>query len=311
MTALFSGILGFGILTNAFSVIPFVLVILPLTYLFTLRLYTLNRKEDCIILQNALNSWTNTLQDGKGCGYSIGWSHYCYLSIDPKEFSNTSTAWILCTEKKFKQLFCEDSIVLKKESTEIPNMYYDVLHKSSGNFNNTYYFKAKGELDFQERLDQKKIINRICDLFFEKGRVTAYISGATNTGKSMIGVFIAQKLGGVYCNEFTPWIPGDSLNLLKQEHNPIRECPLVISMDEIDDAIIKIANGRIKSNETTMINTCTKNGWNTLFDNIERGMYPNTIILLTSNQSYEEIAKQCGGDLSYLREKRITEKFIL
>jgi hypothetical protein len=127
----------------------------------------------------------------------------------------------------------------------------------------------------------------------------------------MIGVFVAQKLGGVYCNEFTPWIPGDSLNLLKQEHKPTRESPLVISMDEVDVAIIKIAKGLIKLNETTMISTSSKNGWNTLFDNIERGMYPNTILILTSNHSPDEIAAHCGGDSSYLRDKRITEKFIL
>jgi AAA15 family ATPase/GTPase len=83
-------------------------------------------------------------------------------------------------------------------------------------------------------------------------------------------------------------------------------------MDEIDDALIKISNGLIKENETTMISTATKNDWNTLFDNLDRGMYPNTIIILTSNFTTQEIAKQCkDGDTSLLREKRVSDYFKL
>ena len=81
----------------------------------------------------------------------------------------------------------------------------------------------------------------------------------------------------------------------------------MISMDEIDEALVKIANGEINSNPKTMISTATKRGWNTLFDNIERGVIRHTIIILTSNLSIEEIKAKCNGDGSYLRDKRVTD----
>ena len=310
MTDVFSGLLGFGLFAQLLSCLPFVLLILPFTYLFNVRLYTLYRKEDCLKLQDSLTFWTNTLQDGKGCGYSLNWDCYVFLSVNAKgDFGNGYNAWMLCNESTFTRLMRENHSEIQPMS-DVSNIY-SVLHKSSGNYNSTYYLKDVGELEFVPRKNQAVVIDKITELYREKGRVVAFISGAPNSGKSMVGVFLAHSLGGVYCNEFTPWSPGDSLTLLKQEHKPCKTSPLVISMDEVDDALIKISKGLIKVNETTMISTATKNGWNTLFDNIERGMYPYTIILLTSNRNIQEISAQCGGDSSFLREKRVTECFKL
>lgn len=311
---LFSGLLGFGLLSQAFSSIPFVLIILPLSYLLNLRLYGLTRKEDCLKLQSSLKNWTNTMRSGLGYGYSIGWKHYVHLTISTStDWNVTYSAWLLCTEETFEALMKDDeSTECEKDcgSPVIPT--YKILHKSSGNFANTYYLKDKGEVEYEPRLEQLAIVEKIEARFKERGRAVAFIHGPPNTGKSMVGVFLASRLGGYYCNEFTPWNPGDSLSILKQEHKPSRECPLIIAMDEIDDALIKISNGLIRENETTMISTGTKNGWNTLFDNLDRGMYPNTILILTSNLSTQEIAEQCkDGDTSLLREKRVSDYFTI
>jgi hypothetical protein len=311
-TNLFSGLLGFGILSQAISVVPFVLLILPFTFLLKLRLYSLARKEDCLKLQSSLRNWTNTMRSGKGYGYSIGWTHYAHLSISTTTEWNAYNAWLICTEELFEFLMKDEELPEFVGGTcggsAIPT--YKILHKSSGNFANTYYLKGKGEVEHEPRPEQLDIIVKIEARFNERGRAVAFIHGPPNTGKSMVGVFLAYRLGGYYCNEFTPWKPGDSLSILTQEHKASRDCPLIVAMDEIDDALIKISNGLIRENETTMINTATKNGWNTLFDNLDRGMYPNTILLLTSNYSVEEIAQRCkDGDTSLLREKRVSDYF--
>ena len=311
--AVFSGLLGFGLISQALSFVPFVLLILPFTFLCKLRLYTLTRKEDCLKIQSSLGNWTTTLMDGKGCGYSIGWTHYVHLTTSNTDAYNSHSAWLLCTEEKFHSILYnkEEAEVYNDSEAFVPIPTYMVLHKSSGNFSNTYYFKDRGELEHSPRSQQLVIIEAIESRYRQRGRAVAFISGPPNTGKSMVGVFLAYRLGGIYCNEFTPWNPGDSLTILKQEHKPTRDCPLIVSLDEIDDAIIKISNGLIKSNETTMISTSTKNAWNSLFDNLDRGMYPNTILLLTSNLSTSEIAEKCKGDTSMLREKRVSDFFVL
>ena len=308
MTLIYSGLIGFGLIAQALSFVPYVLLMLPITYALNIKLYVFNRKEDCQKLQHSLTRWTTTLKDGSGCGYSLGLDYCAFIDVNPKEIFNGYNAWLICSEKKFAHLMSEKEEHYKKEEEDNS---YCILHKSSGSYNNTYYIKNSGELLFTPRKNQQCIINKILQLFNEQGRVVAFISGQPNSGKSMVGVFLAHKLGGMYCNEFTPWMPGDSLSLIKHEHKPSKSCPLIISMDEIDDAIVKISKGLVRQSETTMINTSSKNGWNTLFDNVERGMYPNTIILLTSNKTPSEIASQCGGDVSYLRDKRVTEFFKL
>jgi len=314
MTSFYSGLLGFGLISQALAAVPFVLLILPFTFLVQLRLYSLTRKEDCLKLQTSLKHWTNTMMDGRGYGYSLGWKHYAHLTINTStDWNICYSAWLLCTEETFQVVMKDEEIFEASEnSPAVAIPAYKILHKSSGNFANTYYIKDKGEVEHQPRQDQLEIVEKIEERFRERGRAVAFIHGPPNSGKSMVGVFLAYRIGGYYCNEFTPWNPGDSLSILTQEHKPTRDCPLVIAMDEIDDALIKISNGLIKENETTMISTATKNDWNTLFDNLDRGMYPNTIIILTSNFTTQEIAKQCkDGDTSLLREKRVSDYFKL
>jgi hypothetical protein len=315
MANLYSGLLGFSLITQFFTAIPFILIILPLTYFMKVRLYSLTRKEDCIKLQASLQNWTNTMMDGKGYGYSLGWNHYVHLSITTSSDWNVAySAWLLCTEDTFNFVMKDTESENTMGDCELPPPIptYKILHKSSGNFANTYYIKDKGEVEYDPREEQMAIVQKIEERFRERGRAVAFIHGPPNSGKSMVGVFLASRLGGFYCNEFTPWNPGDSLSILKQEHKPTRDCPLIVAMDEIDDAVIKISNGLIKENETTMISTATKNAWNTLFDNLDRGMYPNTILILTSNLSTQEIAQQCkGGDTSLLRDKRVSDFFHL
>jgi hypothetical protein len=154
-----------------------------------------------------------------------------------------------------------------------------------------------------------RIIEQIEQSYRKRSYAVAFICGPPNSGKSMVGVFLNQRLGGVYCNEFTPWVPGDSISILKSSCEVCEDSPLVISMDEIDEALVQISHGRIALNPKTMISTASKRGWNTLFDNIERGVIRHTIILLTSNLSIDEIKAKCDGDGSYLRENRVTDYY--
>ena len=45
-----------------------------------------------------------------------------------------------------------------------------------------------------------------------------------------------------------------------------------------------------------------KTSWNCFMDKIGYGMFPNVIILMTSNKTHREISK---ADTSYLREGRV------
>jgi hypothetical protein len=215
---------------------------------------------------------------------------------------------MLCTEHTFKDFMNEDEMPPQPLAPSKPkeNLYH-LLLKNAGNFSNTYYYRSRGKLLYEPTVSQLRILEQIEEGYRKRSYAVVFISGPPNCGKSMVGVFLNHRLGGVYCNEFTPWVPGDSMSILKTSCDISEDCPLVISMDEIDEALVKIANGEIASNPKTMISTATKRGWNTLFDNIERGVIRHTIIILTSNLSIEEIKAKCNGDGSYLRDKRVTD----
>jgi hypothetical protein len=58
----------------------------------------------------------------------------------------------------------------------------------------------------------------------------------------------------------------------------------------------------IPANPKFIIQTRDKAGWNQILDEIHIGMYPNLILLLTSNKTPEEISEM---DPSYIREGRV------
>jgi hypothetical protein len=77
--------------------------------------------------------------------------------------------------------------------------------------------------------------------------------------------------------------------------------PLIIIFNEIDTALIKIHKG-IAPHEKIPIVVQDKTGWNGMLDNVERRMYQDIIIIMTSNRDPEFID---ALDPSYIREGRV------
>jgi hypothetical protein len=81
--------------------------------------------------------------------------------------------------------------------------------------------------------------------------------------------------------------------------------------DEIDVKLEAIHFGRIPNNVNVQTSVRDKCGWNKLFSKIERGLFPNLIIVMTSNKSPEQITKIMDNDTSYLRKGRVDRFFSL
>jgi hypothetical protein len=304
---MFTSLLGFGLISYFLNFIPLELLLLPLYQACSVRVYSFWKKEDCLTLQKTLENWTRRSHDGKGYGYALSLYYYAYLAINTGLDTQTYSAWIICTEHMYKSLFKDpEPIKIAEECTDSQPIQFKVLRKASGSFANTYYRKDTGLIRFIPTAKQQSILESIENRFKQNNYAVVLITGAPNKGKSMIGVFLAQKLNGYYCNEFTPWIPGDSLALLSYDHD--EQSPLIISLDEIDDALVKISSGSIPTNQKLIISTPDKKGWNTMFDNIERSIQKNVIIIMTSNLSRDEISKKCN-DESFLRKPRVTDYF--
>jgi hypothetical protein len=118
---------------------------------------------------------------------------------------------------------------------------------------------------------------------------------------------MANCVKGMYCSTFKPWLPGDNLCSLYNEAEPSEAKPLIIAFDEIDSALVKIHEG-IEQHKNIPIPVADKSGWNHMLDDIQRGLYPHLILILTSNKNPSFINDM---DPSYLRERRIDKIFHL
>ncbi len=296
--------------------LPFELVMIPLQWLCKLRYHSLHRKEDCQKLQKNVShqsSWTRIGSDGKGFGYSIALTYCIYLSYNYMDGGSYS-AHLICSDEILKVLLKEEVDTTVEESDKsaelVSVLKYKVLKKSSGNYAHAYYRKSQAILPMTPTVSQLSILCSIEKTFREKNRAVAFISGPPNTGKSMIGPFLASRLRGIYTSDFAPWSPGDALGLLECEHEASENSPIVVCLDEVDEALVKIAHGQIFHNDRVMTLASDKRGWNTLLDNIERGLHPYMILVLTSNKSKKCIDDLCGDD-SFLRPNRVSDYFTM
>jgi hypothetical protein len=83
---------------------------------------------------------------------------------------------------------------------------------------------------------------------------------------------------------------------------PTKDKPLIIVWEEIDGPLALIHKG-IEPHKNIPILVRNKTGWNTLLDKIQLGIYPNIILLLTSNMPITKINQTL--DESYLRPGRM------
>jgi hypothetical protein len=117
----------------------------------------------------------------------------------------------------------------------------------------------------------------------------------------MVGILVANEFSSYFCNTLKPWQPGDTIGILLTEVEPTPQKPLILVFDEIDLTLTRIHKG-IPPHKECPISVSDKSGWNHMLDSIQRGMYPNLILILTSNRSPEFIEEL---DPSYIRKGRV------
>jgi Cdc6-like AAA superfamily ATPase len=122
----------------------------------------------------------------------------------------------------------------------------------------------------------------------------------------MISILIAKKLKGELVRTFNPSEPGDSISSLYNQVSPNKNKPLIIVFDEVDIMMDKIYNNKIVPHKHIPIEIQDKSSWNRFFDDINLGLYPYVILVLTSNTFANNI--ETKYDSSYIRDGRVHVK---
>jgi hypothetical protein len=237
----------------------------------------------------------------KGYGYSMGYWYILYIDVSDNDNGNYYTMWFIGTQNSFKSLTASAEEIQMSNNGDEPILEFAVFERI-GSLHNTWFRKRRiPVMKIVPYLSQETIISQIKGQYEKTRHVVALICGPPGTGKSMIGLLLANQYKSTFCNTLKPWQPGDTLASLYSEVEPPPNSPIIVGFDEVDNTITAVAAG-IPSHKSLTIQIQDKSGWNSFFDAIQRGLYPNLIVVLTSNRSAEYIR---SIDPSYIREKRV------
>jgi len=303
-----------GVALNLWAAVPWTIVFLFIRW-SGLRLYVLSDKEVCRRIQRRVTATSHISDNGRGYGYTYGYWYLMDISVTNYDGDIRYDLWMIATTASYEALVADTRDVRPKLVTDAAAAAADdeeaeeeeevkplALYERAGSYTNLYYRQRKVLGGFKPRDQQSAIVAQITALMRTKGHVVVYLHGPPGSGKSMIGVLLAQALGGSYCNTHKPWQPGDTLGALHSEAEPSAERPLVIAFDEFDGPLMAIHNRTLAPHKNIPTAVGDKEGWNRMLDEIGRGLYPHVVLLLTSNRDPEFIRSL---DPSYIREGRI------
>lgn len=311
------GGLAIGFAMTAFNMIPWSIVFI-FTRRYGIRYYSITNTDECRRVQRRVKGHSSHTSDNdKGYGYAFGKWYVVHVGQDRH---GDHEVWMIATEASFKELTRDlnddideeevdtaNTIVsaVDAEAIKAPKKKIDVYDRR-GSYDNLWYRKRTiRNLGAKPHPEQKVILDRIKTVYEQKQRGVFYIHGAPCTGKSMIGLLLAEEYGCSYSNSYSPWEPGDILTTVIDEAEPTKERPLIIAFEEVDGAIIRIHEG-IERHKNIPTAITDKSSWNRFLDNFDRGLYPYVVLLMTSNKSFDFINSL---DASYLRKGRVDEVF--
>lgn len=271
------------------------LLVLIVSTCTNIRMYTLTKKAQVTSVTQKAHA--ACYRDGEPTGFiwnmTLGFVGYVTTTQGRMESSpTTSTVHILCKMDTFDAIKRGDGMASTK-SVAPTLSFVDTADNTiwASYTNNTC------EFPYIPKTAQQSIIDHIVR---EKPYVTL-IHGAPGTGKSMVAMLLAYQLGSKYASDYSPIEPGDSFGELYAFANPTADKPLIVAIEEVDDILRYIHDGKCKTNNHARANVHSKSTWNTWLDQI-RIRYPHARVIMTMNSTLDEMNQL---DSAYLRDGRV------
>lgn len=287
--------------------------------------------SDCEYAGHIVRKRGTSLKNNKKYGFTFGFPYVGYWGIDKHDRygAMTDILHIITTSNFYKSiLYKHNSHIRVKKTINSLEMshsepkkytYVDVREYQDDGFR-----IRERELAFHyiPTKDQKFAVNSIISKYIDShDRVcVCYISGAPGSGKSTVGAMAAVALDGRLCYDYNPTRSTNPFSTFYDAINPTPEHPLICVIDEIDMGLRDILKFEENKKQIVMIADTSaksaseknkaqkkypiirKDDWTFLFDRIGCGMYPNIIIIMTSNHPPDVFDTE---DASLLRVGRI------
>lgn len=288
------------LVTISWSIIPSII-----GWAFGIRIYRITDNSQIQLIMNKLPKRSSIIEASKLRGWVWGYPYIGYIHESMGFGRNGGLSveiYIFTTEKFYTSITLREENVLENDET------IDYYERTGNYYSLTYKKRPYSVKNIEPRPNQTSAIGDIKKIYENKKHAVVFLYGKPNTGKSTIPILLSKELKGSICTTFNPTEPGDELIVLYNTVCPSKESPLVVVFEEVDGVINKIKKNNITEHKNIPILVKDKCSWNMFFDNIDRGMYPNLIIIMTSNKSPYSIDTDIYNDTSYLREGRVDAK---
>lgn len=279
------------------------------TYLTSgyIQLYNTSVKKTVVMIRRKIK-YSSMTCDGKSEGYFVGYEgggFFCGFIEKKTDFrGDTITLYILTTRNIYEKLTesgsgDHDTVVKKK-------IFVDFWERDGSRFNPKYDNRSLDFTDYQATREQERVIKKIVELYKSNKSLALLFYGIPGTGKTLTAVLLAKILDASFCTDWKPTDPNNHFRQIYLAVAPIKEKPLIVVLEEGDKVIERIFKELVKQVNDSTIQMREKSDWNSFLDYLSI-LYPNTIFIITSNMTPEEII--AVTDQSSIRHGRITAQY--
>jgi len=245
--------------------------------------------------------WTNDEPEGWICGrWYIG-----FIQVLASERNETQNLWIVSSKTFYVSCIQQKQTDDQGKSNTIT---YWVREGSFWclNYNSRQLALPKS----QARVEQDAAIQLIVAAYTAATHVVCLLHGKAGGGKSMTIQYLCAELLKTkkavhFCDTHAPNEHGDNFDSLYNKISPTEDAPLLVVFEEVDGMVTNLHMGKVEQRQHNPVQIKNKTDWNCFLDKFDREIYPNVILLMTTNKSagwFDEL------DPSYMREGRVNVK---
>lgn len=300
----------FSLLTSLqfFFVVPLVI-----GHIFRIQGYKVTDQSECNTLIKRLEiKHSSLVQNEKPFGFFYGKWFVGYMNSHETQNNHSQVMYLIMRRSCFENLKKCNENEIDNKGERIDQKIIKIRERRGNPWWWEYterQYNATKFLHKEARDYQNDVINDILTIINGKSSKsgTFFVYGEPGTGKSLLTLILAKKIGAYYCDTWKPTDPGDTLSQVYSTIAPDEEMPLVLVLEECDKIMFDILDGKIVQHKNVLIQIREKSDWNGMLDKItDLGFYPHLILILTSNILLDKINER---DKSLLRTGRIDKAY--
>jgi hypothetical protein len=295
----------FTIFVSNLGILSQILIIF-ITMYSEYKVYMITDKKKILTISKNITHSTFIDENKNPYGFFIGKKCAGFIHTVRGSNDNTRKELYILLHSRDYTVICLTKLEKTIEEKEDASV---TVWSRKGNYWYIEYEKRSIEIELVGNEKQQKIIDEIEKYYNEYERGTFFISGDPGEGKSTMLRLLGKHFKANICKKMRLTEPGDTMDLLYNAVGPSKEAPIIVLFDEIDYTIKAVNNNDIVFHKHIPIEIYNTNTYNTFFDDVNDGLYPYLIVLLTSNKTKKEIDEMTHP--CYLRKGRVNGYFTL